>query len=522
MTVSQAGAAGLAIRTATLVTVLLVPSLYAQEWFRQEPMVRPRPAWDGQRLLRRIDFDQDFERIVVKFREETGVRVRHGGLGVDGIYGPPRWSPRYRQLKRDLRRVEKIAARHGLRPTPLFPLGERRLELWRERVQRVSGFAGVDLNHYVSFELSDLGRRTPVEKIARTIVSIPSVEVVYPETLTVHGFEASVGPMDIAAPGITPTFLGMQGYLQPAPKGVDAFFAWSVPGGAGLGIRVNDVDTGVNENHEDLPDLFSSDGQGYDPAHGTATLGVIAARDNGIGLKGIAFAAEVGMELASNLNSAAVIQTAVMEVSPGDVVLTETGKTLNGWDCPCNPTQAGNVAQEVYPAQFDVIRMATQFGVIVVEAGGNGCVDYDDESFDGWFDRNVQDSGAIIVGAGLSTAREPTCYSPYGHRIDLHAWAEDITCLEFVRPTEDPVFDAGPGRLYGPNFGGTSGATAIVAGVVASLQGAYQNQFIVVLPPLSPETIRQLLVATGTPQSDQLDRPIGSMPDLQAAIQALP
>ena len=493
MTDSRPRVLGRAIRTAALLTLLLGPSVRAHELPRTG-LVRPRPVWDGQRLLRRIDFDQDFERLVVKFHEGTGARARHGRLTIAWIHGPPLWSRQFWQLRSELRLIEQLAARHGLRPTPLFPQGELRLELWRKRVERAGGVAAADLNLYVTFELADLGRRTPVEEIARAIVGFPSVEVVYPETLTVHAFEETVGPTDIAPPGITPFFLGLQGYLQPAPEGVDAFYAWSVPGGAGEGIRVNDVDTGVNEDHEDLPDLFSSDGEGYDPSHGTAALGIIAARDNGIGLKGIAYAAEVGMELASNMNSAAVIQTAVMEVSPGDVVLTETAKTLSGWDCPCNPTQAGYVAQEVYPAQFDVIQMATLAGVTVVEVGGNGCVDYDDASFEGWFDRDVQDSGAIIVGAGLSTAREPTCYSPYGDRIDLHAWAEDIVCLEFVRPTEDPVYDAGPGRLYGPNFGGTSGAAAIVAGVVASLQGAYQGKFVFDVDPIPPETARQILV----------------------------
>lgn len=40
--------------------------------------------------------------------------------------------------------------------------------------------------------------------------------------------------------------------------------------------------------------------------------------------------------------------------------------------------------------------------------------------------------------------------------------------------------------------------------------------------PLTVEALRDLLVATGTPQSGDFGRPIGPMPDLAAAIQSLP
>ena len=37
---------------------------------------------------------------------------------------------------------------------------------------------------------------------------------------------------------------------------------------------------------------------------------------------------------------------------------------------------------------------------VVVEAAGNGAVELDAPECEGWFDRSVRDSGAIIVGAG--------------------------------------------------------------------------------------------------------------------------
>ena len=41
---------------------------------------------------------------------------------------------------------------------------------------------------------------------------------------------------------VTPDYSGRQGYLRPAPEGVDAYWAWQRPGGAGQGVTVIDVE----------------------------------------------------------------------------------------------------------------------------------------------------------------------------------------------------------------------------------------------------------------------------------------
>ena len=43
-----------------------------------------------------------------------------------------------------------------------------------------------------------------------------------------------------------------QGYLDPAPDGIDAEYAWGFPGGAGAGQALVDLEVGWNFNHEDL------------------------------------------------------------------------------------------------------------------------------------------------------------------------------------------------------------------------------------------------------------------------------
>ena len=75
-------------------------------------------------------------------------------------------------------------------------------------------------------------------------------------------------------------------------------------------------------------------------------------------------------------------------------------------------------------------------------------------------------------------------------------------------------------RHYTGGFGGTSSASAIVAGAVISVQGARLGAG---LPRFLPSQMRDLLVSTGTPQQDTpaviAARPIGVQPDLRGAFQ---
>jgi hypothetical protein len=60
------------------------------------------------------------------------------------------------------------------------------------------------------------------------------------------------------------------------------------------------------------------------------------------------------------------IADAVSVMSFGDVLLLEAQTTLWGYSL---------VPVEIEPAVFDVIRLATALGIVVVEAAGNGGVD---------------------------------------------------------------------------------------------------------------------------------------------------
>jgi serine protease len=50
----------------------------------------------------------------------------------------------------------------------------------------------------------------------------------------------------------TPNFEPDQNYLNPAPDGIDAEYAWTRTGGTGEGIKIYDVEYSWNQDHEDL------------------------------------------------------------------------------------------------------------------------------------------------------------------------------------------------------------------------------------------------------------------------------
>ena len=138
----------------------------------------------------------------------------------------------------------------------------------------------------------------------------------------------------------------------------------------------------------------------------------------------------------------------------------------------------------------NTIRELTRSGLAVIVPGGNGGYDLDsftDGPFGQVFDRNIFDSGAIMVGAARSGLHE-RLFSCHGTRIDCFAWGENIMTTS---ATTNP-----PGGLNGyadgltvPLFGGTSGASAIIAGTAIALQGMHRKRHGSFLAPAQLRTL---------------------------------
>ena len=342
-------------------------------------------------------------------------------------------------------------------------------------------------------------------------------------------------------PRPTPDLTAKQAYLGPAPVGIDALYAWTRRGGRGAGVQVVDVENGWNFNHEDLKENAKGvvfGGSSYDFDHGTAVLGIFSADQNAFGVTGIASDALL-MTAApdwggTKWNAAGAIKFAADRLKKGDVILLEMhapGPNSHHLDDP--ESQQGFVAVEYWLPEFQAIQFAVAKGINVVEAAGNGGENYDDASYQSLFSRAVRDSGAILVGAGQpSRAPQPRSridWSNCGSRLDVQGWGLDIVTTggKQNQPVDTRYYDLidspDSSRCYTQSFGGTSGASPMVVGAVACISGAVAAAG---RAPLTPSAMRQLLVETGTPQTDAPGFPvasdnIGPLPNLRAALSRL-
>jgi hypothetical protein len=341
------------------------------------------------------------------------------------------------------------------------------------------------------------------------------------------------------APPATPDFAARQIYLQPAPAGIDAVYAWTQPGGSGAGVRIIDIEGEWRFTHEDLTVNQGGVVGGTQPNdlgwrnHGTAVIGEFGGDRNGLGITGICPDANVRAISIFGLGSAPAIRRAADLLSPGDIILIELhrpGPRATGIG------QQGYIAIEWWPDDFDAIRYATSRGVIVVEAAGNGAENLDAAIYDtpgagfpaGWsnpFRRGARDSGAIFVGAGAPPPgthgrdhgpdRSRLDFSNYGALIDAQGWGREVTTAGYG----DLQGGSNENYWYTDQFSGTSSASPIVVGALGCVQGNRKARGIATL---TPATARNLLRTTGTAQQDAPGRPatqrIGNRPNLRQVV----
>jgi hypothetical protein len=294
--------------------------------------------------------------------------------------------------------------------------------------------------------------------------------------------------------------------ILPPPRGVDAVWAWHVPGGTAPGVRIADVESAWDLNHEDLRgariSIVSVSGT-FDIEHGTSVAGIVVGADDGVGVTGIAPAAE--LLLVTDFGGVAVanaILTAIQAVGVDGIVLLEIAAEFNHSGLPDVPVELDRAVQRV-------IRLAALFGITVVEPAGNGAVDLDAfPAFDHFnpLSTTFVDSRAVVVGAG----------APFGdtsdrwQRADFSSFGARVDCFG------PGVFVRAPGAapdVY-TDFSGTSSASAVIAGTAASIQGmsvADSNE------ALDVADMRRLLSdpGLGTVIPEGLQGGIGSMPDLR-------
>ncbi len=365
-------------------------------------------------------------------------------------------------------------------------------------------------------------RKVPAKQVEAELARLaadPAVEEAYLEPIYSLPSEATAAAD--SCPITTPSYTEHQGYLGPAPGGIDAPAAWRT-NTRGQGIQFADLEGGWNAAHEDLPGERITHVAGTPipdatwRAHGTAVLGEVVGRDNGKGVVGIAPDVEhVYTSSIGNLGVAEALDAAAQRLDAGDVLLIELQGT---------GPRGRYVPMEYWDDNFEVIQAATSRGVVVIEAAGNGDENLDLPVFEGKFDRTKRDSGAILVGAGGPPRagfrdREKLDFSNYGSRVDVQGWGRMVATLDYgdLQSCKGP--DRGyTDRHYTGQFAGTSSASPIVAGAAILVESFVKAKSGA---PLPPKEVRELLRLTGTRQAGKLEKQIGPRPDLARAFELI-
>lgn len=450
----------------------------------------------------------------------------------------------------DVSPVTELLARNGASISPLF--GDERRTAARAAALPDETGAVATMPGYYHVEADD----DRLDHLAELLAAQPLVQGAYVKPaaelaveVVERGATAEAGaiepinamlPSDDQPPMATPDFTPRQGYLDAAPGGIDARYAWTRSGGRGSGVRVIDCEWGWRFTHEDLTvnqggvvaGTTSSDLAAVN--HGTAVLGEISGDRNAHGVTGITPDAVISAS-AFSVPSATAIRSAADRLGPGDVLLLEIHRPGPNSPSP-RQGQLGFIAVEWWPDDYAAIRYAVEKGVVVVEAAGNGAENLDrpvystrpsgfPSSWTNPFNPANPTSGAVLVGAGAPPPgthgrnhgpdRSRLDFSNYGQRVDAQGWGREVTSTGYGNLQGGADQD----RWYTDTFSGTSSASPIVVGAIAAVQGCLRAAG---RPVLSPARAIELLRRSGSPQQDAPGRPatqrIGNRPNLRQLI----
>jgi hypothetical protein len=477
--------------------------------------LRPRPQVIKPQHVRLESYHRD-DVIRVKFHDDAPVRSRDGALtdlGTGALDDA----------------ADVLAALDGAAWRPLIDADEQDLEDLRQTAQQNLNKAVADFRVWFHVFLPSGADAAAAIDALNTLDAVELAE-----------------PVQVAAPPPTPPAFGHdQANLNAGPVGLGALAAWEHLGTRGINVNIIDIEFGWEIWHQDLPTVNLIQ-FGDPPAtqaeedHGTATLGVLGALDNGWGTTGMAPDAVLGfahVRVGGVVNIPQAIVNSALNSSPGDIILIElqiAGPAACGSPCgaplglpPCD-CSAGTawVPVEWSLAEYNAIVSAVGAGRIVIEPAGNGAQNLDAPIYQTGHNPFQNDSGAIMVGAGmppmihggLDVDRSRICCSNYGSRVDVqgHGWAVRSTGYGDLNAEASGQLD------YTAQYAGTSSASAMVAGAAALVQSAYKwANNSAILPPLA---LRQALVNSGSPQQSAIfnsfpaSQNIGPRPDAAFAI----
>ncbi len=293
--------------------------------------------------------------------------------------------------------------------------------------------------------------------------------------------------LPVPANTLTPSFLPLQGYIE-AGRGMNVRAVWN-RGINGQGINVLIRDTGLFPNHEDLGQIYERS-SGTIPDHGTASAGVVMARNNGFGMLGVAF--NVNARSYNNLEVG--MSQAIMDAHPGSVLTMSLGAV------------SGNISLPMINdrLRWDQLGRLVSAGVVVVIGAGNGGVDLRNPPF-----QDHGDNGVILAGACVPTTGRKTWFSNFNHRNFVNSWGTDVATCGI-----GDLFNAGNlKRGYTNTYSVTSAATPLVAGVLALIHSHARRTYHTIF-----NNWQMLSIIEQTGYREGVVDMIGVRPNAEAAI----
>jgi hypothetical protein len=447
----------------------------------------PRPEPPKPAMLTQPHYPHQ---LIVKFQDT--LRVRCSGQGLISQTGG------------DLSEVAAISWRHNATFSPLINLPQHTLDLLERRAADISGVAQPDLAGMMVVHAP----AAQLPQVADELNTLSASEFVYFQELTPP-------PPCEDIPPTTPQYYALQTYHAPDP-GLNMTAAWATGSARGAGIKVGDCEYGYVATHEDLCDIVMEPGQTIHPdvvqygwdEHGTAVFGEMIGLDNAYGCTGLAPEAEgyffTEWSVEEGERRVTCIANAIATMDPGDIVVLEMQTTGPG---------GGYGPAELDPAVWTLVKNASDTGVVVVAAAGNGDQNLDSPPYQEYRERG--DSGAIIVGAGSpDTNHDKLWFSTYGNRVNVQGWGWSVFTLGYGDYAEH---GGDKNQRYTDTFSGTSSATPFVASCTLALQSLAEERLGQRLDPLE---LRDILVGTGIPQGS--GGHIGPFPDMLAAAAQIP
>jgi subtilisin family serine protease len=263
--------------------------------------------------------------------------------------------------------------------------------------------------------------------------------------------------------------------------GIEA--AWQITRGAGVTIAI--IDTGIDGSHQDLAGaviggsdfsgLGSPNGQtpvGKERRHGTMVASLAAGRGNNA-VDGVLGSAPEATLLSLSMSFGGGV------IPPDDQVAEAVRYAVDNGADIISLSLTRNTRD--WPESWDrAFSYAAANDVVVIAAAGN------------------RGSGTVAVGAPATMPGVLTVGGVDRNRVASDSASSQGITIGVMAPSEDLV-GAIPGGAY-VEWSGTSGATPIVAGIVALVRSAYPN--------LNAANVINRVLVTSTPVTDVTPDPL--------------